>query len=117
MAFDERRASQRINVAFEITYECFNPRGEKVDAGSAHTVNISGRGVMVELPRNVDPNARVLVCIKQPFYTLLVMGAVVHSRRVQEGEYQIGMELIEMIEGTWKDWEALAPPLWEPAPE
>ena len=113
MASLERRTSERVNVAFEITYECFSANGKKVDTGSAYTVNISGRGVLVELPRNVEADARMLLCIKKPFYTMLVMGNVVHSHQVQDGAYQIGMQMTDMIEGRWQDWEKLVQPNWE----
>lgn len=113
MSPSERRTMPRYNVAMQITYECFNRRGEKVDEGDAHTINLSGRGALVELACDVSADARLLLCIKQPFYTLLVMGNVVHSRRVTAGNYQIGIQLIDMIEGTWQAWDKLAQPHWE----
>lgn len=114
---EDRRTSPRVNVAMQITYECFNPQGVKVDEGDAHTVNISGRGALIELEHDVSADARLLLCVKQPFYTLMMVGSVVHSHRVPAGHYRIGIQLIDVIEGAWQTWERLARPSWEDTPQ
>lgn len=99
----ERREHPRAATAFQIAYECFNARGEKTDEGAALTVNISERGVLIEMPHGVDLDGSMILWITAPFYTLLVKGSVVHARAVANGLFHVGVRLTEVIEGSW-DW-------------
>jgi hypothetical protein len=103
----ERRASPRASATYQIAYECFNARGDKVDTGMAQTVDISGHGALVEMPRGVDLDASLILWIMGPFHTLLIKGNVVHSRAAPNGHFHVGMKLTDVIEGTWGMWEQL----------
>lgn len=97
----ERRASPRVDATYRIAYECFNSWGVKVDEGPAKTVDISGRGALIEIPRGVPLDASMVLLVMAPFHMLMVKGSVVHSRRVENGTYHVGVKLTEVIEGTW----------------
>jgi hypothetical protein len=96
----ERRTEPRVQAAYQITYECFL-RGAKIGEGAANTVNISEHGALIEMPQGVDLDASLIVWITAPFYTLLVQGNVVHSRRESNGRFHVGVRLTDMIEGSW----------------
>lgn len=104
----ERREMPRRDIVYQISYECFNARGEKVDVGTARTVNISGRGVLIEMSRGVDLDASLILWIQGPFHMVLVKGAVVHSRLANDGSFHVGVRLMDIIEGTWEIWERIA---------
>ncbi|MBI5649692.1 MAG: PilZ domain-containing protein [Chloroflexi bacterium] len=104
----ERRESPRREAIYHIAFESFNAHGEKVDAGPAHTVNISGRGALVEMPRGVDLDGSMILWIMGPFHTVLVKGSVVHSRSIANGAFHVGVRLLDMIEGSWDIWEKIA---------
>lgn len=97
----ERRATPRVSATYRIAYECFNTRGIKVDEGPARTVDISGRGALVEIPRGVDLDASMVLLVMAPFHMVVVKGSVVHSRATSNGAYHVGVRLTEVIEGTW----------------
>lgn len=97
----ERRTSPRLSATYRIAYECFNRRGIKVDEGPARTVDISGRGALVEIPRGVDLDASMVLLVMAPFHMVMVKGNVVHSRPTGKGSFHVGVRLTEVIEGTW----------------
>ncbi len=102
----ERRAQPRVDATYRIAYECFNPWGIKVDEGPAKTVDISGRGALIEIPRGVPLDASMVLLVMAPFHMLMVKGSVVHSRRSDNGAYHVGVHLTEVVEGSWDilDW-------------
>lgn len=102
----DRRAQPRIDATYRIAYECFNPWGIKVDEGPAKTVDISGRGALIEIPRGVPLDASMVLLVMAPFHMLMVKGSVVHSRRSENGTYHVGVHLTEVVEGSWDilDW-------------
>lgn len=102
----ERRAQPRVDATYRIAYECFNPWGIKVDEGPAKTVDISGRGALIEIPRGVPLDASMVLLVMAPFHMLMVKGSVVHSRRSDNGTYHVGVHLTEVVEGSWDilDW-------------
>lgn len=97
----ERRNSQRVSATYRIAYECYSARGIKIDEGPARTVDISGRGALIEVPRPVDLDSSVVLLVMAPFHMLMVKGSVVHSRRVQNGQFHVGVRLTEVVEGSW----------------
>ncbi len=98
---DERRTGQRLQATYRIAYECYSPRGIKIDEGPARTVDISGKGALIEVPRPVDLDASMVLLVMAPFHMLMVKGSVVHSRRVQNGQFHVGVRLTEVVEGSW----------------
>ncbi len=98
----ERRGFPRVDATYRIAYECFDPRGHKIDEGPARTVDISGRGALIEIPRGVDLDANMILLVMAPFHMLMVKGSVVHSRKVKNGSYHVGVRLTEVVEGTWE---------------
>jgi hypothetical protein len=83
-------------------YECFNPLGVKVDEGPADTVNITGRGALIEIPRNVPLDASMVLRVNAPFYMLMVKGSVLHSRLAPNGTYHVGVRMTEVVESSWE---------------
>ena len=102
----ERRAAPRVDATYKIAYECFNSWGVKVDEGPAKTVDISGRGALIETARGVPLDASMVLLVMAPFHMLMVKGSVVHSRRSTNGTFHVGVHLTEVVEGTWDilDW-------------
>ncbi len=98
---DERRSSPRLQATYRIAYECYSPRGIKIDEGPARTVDISGKGALIEVPRSIDLDASMVLLVMAPFHMLMVKGSVVHSRRVQNGQFHVGVRLTEIVEGSW----------------
>ncbi len=103
----EQRAAPRANAALQITYEFFDAGGAKCAEGYAVTVNISGRGALIELPRGLDLNGSLILWITAPFYAMLFRGSVVHSRRAPNGLFHIGIRLTDVIEGRWETLEQM----------
>jgi len=101
MTIIERRATPRANVAYQIAYECFNRDGAKIGKGAAHTVNLSGRGALIEMEHAVDADTSMILWILAPFYTMLAKGSVVHSHAAENGLFRVGMRLTDVIEGSW----------------
>jgi hypothetical protein len=102
-----RREWERVTSAQQIAYEYFNGQGDKVDSGNAHTVNISGRGALVEMPHACDLNASLILWITNPLQTMLIRGDIIHSRRADDGSFHVGVRLVDMIVGNWEGWEKL----------
>ncbi len=102
----ERRGAPRVDATYKIAYECFNSWGVKVDEGPARTVDISGRGALIEIQRGVPLDASMVLLVMAPFHMLMVKGSVVHSRRAPNGTFHVGVHLTEVVEGTWDvlDW-------------
>ncbi len=98
---DERRSAPRLQATYRIAYECYSPRGIKIDEGPARTVDISGRGALIEVPRAIDLDSSMVLLVMAPFHMLMVKGSVVHSRRVQSGQFHVGVRLTEIVEGSW----------------
>ncbi len=107
METTERRQWARVNATYEITYECFNARGAKIHAGDARTVDISGRGALIEMSRGVDLDDSLILWIKSPFTLLLVKGNVVHARLSSNGSWHVGVKMTDMIEGSWEALEKI----------
>lgn len=105
MNHGERRESPRTEAVYQITYECFDAHGTRVDVGSARTVNISDRGALLETTRGLDLNASLILWVRGPFHTLLFKGDVVHSRGISEGVFHVGVKLTDVIEGSWSIWK------------
>jgi len=103
----EKRQLPRANAAYNIAYEFFDPRGAKTDEGSALTVNISGRGALIELPRALAADGSLILWITAPFYTGLFKGQVMHARAAANGMFHIGIQLTDVIEGHWEALEQL----------
>jgi uncharacterized protein YecE (DUF72 family) len=97
----ERRAAPRVDATYKIAYECFNAWGVKVDEGPAKTVDISGRGALIEIQHGVPLDASMVLLVMAPFHMLMVKGSVVHSRRMSSGTFHVGVHLTEVVEGTW----------------
>ena len=85
----DRRTSPRVDATYRIAYECFNSWGVKVDEGPAKTVDISGRGALIEIPRGVPLDASMVLLVMAPFHMLMVKGSVVHSRRSESGTFHV----------------------------
>lgn len=102
----ERRTVPRVDATYKIAYECFNNQGIKVDEGPAKTVDISGRGALIEIPRGARLDDSMVLLVMAPFHMLMVKGNVVHSRLSQNGTYHVGVRLTEVVEGSWDllDW-------------
>ncbi len=98
---DERRTTPRLQATYRIAYECYSARGIKIDEGPARTVDISGRGALIEVPRAIDLDSSMVLLVMAPFHMLMVKGSVVHSRRVQGGQFHVGVQLTEVVEGSW----------------
>ena len=98
---EEHRKGPRVRAAYQILYECFL-RDAKVSEGAAQTVNLSEHGALIELAQEVDLDASLILWIMAPFYTLLVKGTVVHTRREANGLFHVGVKLTDVIEGNWQ---------------
>ncbi len=98
---EERRAFPRVQASYRLAYECYSPRGIKIDEGPARTIDISGRGALIEIPRPVDLDSSLILLVMAPFHMLMVRGSVVHSRRIDSGAFHVGVRLNEVIEGSW----------------
>jgi hypothetical protein len=44
----------------------------------------------------------MVLLVMAPFHMLMVRGSVVHSRRVKNGSFHVGVRLTEVVEGTWE---------------
>ncbi len=97
----DRRMHPRVEATYRIAYECYSPRGIKIDEGPARTVDISGRGALIEVSRAVDLDASIVLLVMAPFHMLMVKGNVVHSRRIENGRFHVGVRLVEVVEGSW----------------
>jgi c-di-GMP-binding flagellar brake protein YcgR len=100
-SIEERRQFPRVPAKLAIAYEQFSGN-RKIGEGRAQSVNISGRGVMMETSCPLDPETSVILWLQSPFYTLLIKGAVMHTSPVANGTYHVGIELLEVIEGEWQ---------------
>ncbi len=98
---NDRRTLPRLQASYRLAYECYSPRGIKIDEGPARTIDISGRGALIEIQRPVDLDASLILLVMAPFHMLMVRGSVVHSRRVDNGAFHVGVRLNEVVEGSW----------------
>ncbi len=96
----ERRTEPRVEAAYQISFECFL-HGAKVSEGTAHSVNLSEHGALVEMTQGADLDASMILWITSPLYTLLAQGNVLHSRRAPNGWFHVGVRLTDVIEGSW----------------
>ena len=101
MNVEDRREGPRVKAAYQILYECFL-RDAKVGEGAAQTVNLSEHGALIEMAQEVDLDASMILWIFAPFYTMLVKGNVVHTRRGANGLFHVGVKLTDVIEGNWQ---------------
>jgi hypothetical protein len=101
---ESRKRFKRENIMLQtcnIAYECFDPWGVKVDEGPARTVDIRGRGALVEIPRGVPLDASMVLWVRGAFHMLLAKGNVVHSRPAPNGTYHVGVQVTEVVESSW----------------
>ncbi len=101
MNVEEHRAEPRVKAAYRILYECFL-HDAKVGEGAAQTVNLSEHGALIEMAQEVELDTSLILWIMAPFYTMLVKGNVVHTRRGANGLFHIGVKLTDVIEGNWQ---------------
>ena len=103
----DRRIEPRARAAYQIEYEYFSPAGAKTAEGTAVTVNMSGRGALIEVTHDLGSGGSMILCIIAPLYTMLFRAQIVHTRLSPNGLYLIGVQLTDVIEGRWETVEQL----------
>ena len=103
----ERREYPRMQTAHKISYEHFDAQGVKVGEGDALTVNLSGRGALIETFHELDGEGSLIVWIFAPFYIGVYKGRILHSRQMANQRFRMGVQLTDVIEGHWQALEQL----------
>lgn len=75
--------------------------GTKVGEGSVVSVRLNQERALIETPQKVSPDARMIIWICAPSYTMLAQGTVAHSQLQPNGLFFVGLELTDVIEGKW----------------
>lgn len=85
---DDRRTPHRVPCRVQLV----DGAGNCVGALSGHTVNISSKGLSVQVPEPLAPGVRVEAYVPQPDgEALQLVGQVAHTRRVLAGSFEVGI--------------------------
>jgi hypothetical protein len=93
MSSDDKRRYPRLDRRYLVSYEQFDVNTLDDEQGMGRTVNMSVRGLLLQLPRPVDMGTTLCVSLAIEGEIADVIGKVVHCVENEAGLYEAGLEL------------------------
>jgi hypothetical protein len=94
MTSDNKRKHQRI-PSLNLSYVCLDENNNIVKQGMGRTLNISESGILLETHFPIESKYLVLMTIALKEDLLEIKGKSIHSRSIETGEFEIGIEFLE----------------------
>ena len=94
MTSDNKRKHQRI-LSLNLSYICLDENNNIVKQGMGRTLNISESGILLETHFPIESEYLVLLTIALKEDLLEIKGKPIHSRSIETGEFEIGIEFLE----------------------
>jgi hypothetical protein len=89
----EKRRFPRLERQLLVSYDHFNLDNLKDDEGIARTLDMSIRGLLLELPRAVEVGSTLRLNINLEGEIVELFGEVVRLKPKEGGTYEVGVEL------------------------
>lgn len=89
----EKRRFPRLDRKLLVSYDHFNLENLKDDEGVARTLDMSVRGLLLELPRAVEVGSTLRLNINLAGEIAEVFGEVVRVKATEQDTYEVGVEL------------------------
>jgi hypothetical protein len=94
MTSNDKRKHQRI-PSLNLSYVCLDENNNIVKQGMGRTLNISESGILLETHFPIESKYLVLMTIALKEDLLEIKGKSIHSRSIETGEFEIGIEFLE----------------------
>ena len=95
MTSDNKRKHQRI-PSLNLSYICLDENNNIIKQGMGRTLNISESGILLETHFPIEPQYLVLMTIALKEDLLEIKGKPIHSQSNETGEFEIGIEFLEL---------------------
>jgi hypothetical protein len=89
----EKRRFPRLERHLLVSYDHFNLDNLKDDEGLARTLDMSIRGLLLELPRPMEVGSTLRLNINLEGELVELFGEVVRLKPKEQGTYEVGVEL------------------------
>ena len=99
MTSKNKRKHERIH-SLNLSYICLDENQNVVKQGMGRTLNISESGILLETHFPIEPKHVVQLTISLEENLLDLKGTPVHVRSRDEGKYEIGIQFVELDQGT-----------------
>ena len=99
MTSENKRKHERIQ-SLNLSYICLDEDQNIVKQGMGRTLNISESGILLETHFPIEPKHVVQLTISLEENLLDLKGKPVHVRSSDEGKYEIGIQFVELDQGT-----------------
>ena len=100
MSRKERRKHPRFDSVNAVSYVCFNQNEEAVQEGKGRTWNVGQGGILLETQVPIDHEHVVSLAISGKDSVIDVKGEPVHSRTMEDGKVESGIQFIDLDEPT-----------------
>jgi len=96
MTEKNNRTNNRIPSKNLISYVCMDDDNKIVESGMGRTLNVSESGIMLETHTLLETNLIILLSIGLEENLIDIRGKIVHSKSMDEGKYNIGIQFIDL---------------------
>jgi hypothetical protein len=96
---EERRESPRVLAEHLVSYAHFDEQGEPDDMGMARTLDLSERGILLELTRSLEAGTTLEIKMVTGEDIIKASGQVVHSAYLSPERWRVGVRFTEIPEG------------------
>lgn len=90
---DDKRRYPRLDRKYLVSYEQFDVNTLDDEQGMGRTLNMSNKGLLLQLPRAVDLGTTLCVSLAIEGKIADVIGKVVHCVENEAGLFEAGLEL------------------------
>ena len=87
----DRRTYPRIETNNLVAYVSVDPAGNEIEERMARALNVSPVGVLIETPRELRSDQIRITAYDLDGKLIEIPGKVVHCRKTDHGNYQIGV--------------------------
>ena len=99
MTSENKRKHERIQ-SLNLSYICLDEDQNVVKQGMGRTLNISESGILLETHFPIEPKHVVQLTISLEENLLDLKGEPVHVRSIDKGKYEIGIQFVDLDQGT-----------------
>jgi hypothetical protein len=99
MTSENKRKHERIQ-SLNLSYICLDEDQNVVKQGMGRTLNISESGILLETHFPIEPKHVIQLTISLEENLLDLKGKPVHVRSIDKGKYEIGIQFVDLDQGT-----------------
>lgn len=96
---EERRKSPRVVAEHLVSYAHFDEQGEPDDVGMARTLDLSERGILLELTHSLEEGFALEIKMVSGERIIRARGQVVHCTYVSPERWHVGVRFTEIPDG------------------